>query len=121
MTVTGETETNHQKGEKGEIIIMESNKKFQSKEFYDHAPLAAPEDDSDDLNLIDADEAEIEAEAHYSQIQINENNFVATSLNNQTANINQFYNTFSNDQISTTNKIKSNQRHRRDKGGQQST
>lgn len=97
MTVTGENENNIQKGEKGEIIIMESNK--STKEFYDHAPLAAPEDDSD--------------EAHYSQI--NENNVVASSLN-QTSN-NQFY-TFSNDQT-TTNKNKL--RHRRDKGGQQST
>lgn len=97
MTVTGENENNI-KGEKGEIIIMESNK--STNEFYDHAPLAAPEDDSDD-NLDD--------EAHYSQI--NENNF---AIINQTSN-NQLF-TFSND--TTTNKSKL--RHRRDKG-QQST
>lgn len=99
MTVTGENENNI-KGEKGEIIIMESNK--STKEFYDHAPLAAPEDDDSDDNLIDD-------EAHYSQI--NENQF---ALINQTSN-NQLF-TFSHDP--TTNKSKL--RHRRDKG-QQST
>lgn len=100
MTVTGENDNNI-KGEKGEIIIMESNKK-SSKEFFEHAPLAAPEDDSDD-DLA-------EAEAHYTQI--NENNFNFNS--NQTTN-NQLI-AFAHD--TTINKTKLRQRREK---GQQST
>lgn len=103
MTVTGENENNI-KGEKGENIIMETNKTTK-EQFYDHAPLAAPEDDSDD-NLTEA----AAAAAHYSKI--NEINF---ALINQTSN-NQLI-TFSHD----TTPIKIKLRHRRDPKGQQST
>lgn len=75
MNVTGDNgqETNQIKtnniGEKGEKKLMDVNKKTS---IFDHAPLAAPEDDSDnndhDDDNEDYDDDDLD-EAHYTQIK----------------------------------------------------